>query len=118
MQENDWVAERPEFKKVCAGKSDDFEKSELLFAVKAVKSLKSNAICITRGRKLLGMGAGLPSRVDAARLALEKAGAESEGAILSSDAFFPFPDSIEIAAEAGISAVIQPGSLACFFHSD
>ena len=57
----------------------------------------------------MGIGGGLPSRVDAVRLAAAKAGAVAQGAVMASDAFFPFPDGLEVAAEAGVRAVIQPG---------
>ncbi|TNE51965.1 MAG: bifunctional phosphoribosylaminoimidazolecarboxamide formyltransferase/IMP cyclohydrolase [Bacteroidetes bacterium] len=88
------------------------EIDELLFAVKCVKHLKSNAIALVKGQQLIGMGCGQPSRVDALRQAIAKArsfGFDLEGAVMASDAFFPFPDCVEIASEAGISAVIQPG---------
>ena len=88
------------------------EVGELLFAVKCVKHLKSNAIALIKERQLIGMGCGQPSRVDALRQAIAKAksfGFDLKGAVMASDAFFPFPDCIEIAAEAGITAVIQPG---------
>jgi phosphoribosylaminoimidazolecarboxamide formyltransferase/IMP cyclohydrolase len=71
--------------------------------------LKSNAIAVTKARALLGAGAGHMSRVDAAAQALHKAGARAHGAFLSSDAFFPFPDCVKLAAAAGIVAIIQPG---------
>ena len=88
------------------------EVGELLFAVKCVKHLKSNAIALVKERQLIGMGCGQPSRVDALRQAIAKAqsfGFDLNGAVMASDAFFPFPDCVEIAAEAGITAVIQPG---------
>lgn len=88
------------------------EVGELLFAAKCVKHLKSNAIAIIKERQLIGMGCGQPSRVDALKQAIEKArafGFDLNGAVMASDAFFPFPDCIEIAHEAGICAVIQPG---------
>lgn len=88
------------------------EVGELLFAVKCVKHLKSNAIALVKERQLIGMGCGQPSRVDALRQAIAKArsfGFDLEGAVMASDAFFPFPDCVEIAHEAGITAVIQPG---------
>ena len=72
----------------------------------------SNAIVVTRGGRTLGIGAGQSSRVDAVRLALQKAeraGHDVRGATLCSDAFFPFPDSVEIAAQAGIAAIAHPG---------
>ncbi len=82
---------------------------DLHFAWKVVKHVKSNAIAVAREEQVLGVGAGQMNRVGAVRLALEQAGERSAGAVLASDAFFPFPDSIEIAASAGIRAIIQPG---------
>ena len=82
---------------------------ELLFAWEIVRHLKSNAIAVCRDRALCGAGAGQMSRVDAVDLALEKAGDAAAGSVLASDAFFPFPDSIERAAEAGIVGIVQPG---------
>ena len=79
------------------------------FGWKAVQRVKSNAIVLSVANATVGIGGGLPSRVDAVRLAVEKAGERAQGAILASDAFFPFPDSIVIAAEAGVTGVIQPG---------
>ena len=83
--------------------------AELEFAMRAVAILKSNAICVTRGLTLRGAGAGLMSRIDACRLALQKAGAEARGGVLASDGFFPFDDCVRLAADAGITAVVQPG---------
>lgn len=88
------------------------EVGELLFAAKCVKHLKSNAIALIKERQLIGMGCGQPSRVDALRQAIAKAksfGFDLKGAVMASDAFFPFPDCVEIAAGEGITAVIQPG---------
>lgn len=87
----------------------DAEMESLQFAWSAVGHVKSNAILLARGRRSVGIGGGLPSRVDAVQLAIEKAGGEARGAALASDAFFPFADGIEAAAEAGVSCVIQPG---------
>lgn len=89
-------------------KLQDGWSAELAFAMRAAMTLKSNAIAVTRGRMMLGAGAGFMSRVDAVNQAIAKSG-DAKGAFLGSDAFFPFPDSIELAAEAGIVAVIQPG---------
>ncbi len=83
--------------------------SELAFAWEIVRHLKSNAIAVCKETSLCGAGAGQMSRVDAVELALKKAGERARGAVLASDAFFPFPDSVERAAEAGIAAIIQPG---------
>jgi len=86
--------------------------SDLLFASIAVKHLKSNAIALVKNKQLIGMGCGQPSRVDALRQAIAKAksfGFDLNGAVMASDAFFPFPDCVEIADNEGIKAVIQPG---------
>ncbi len=81
----------------------------LAFAWKVVKHVKSNAIVLARGQATVGVGAGQMSRVDAVKLAAWKAGDRAKGAVLASDAFFPFPDGVEAAAEAGVTAVVQPG---------
>ncbi len=85
------------------------EMADLKFAWRAVKHIKSNAIVMVKDKTLLGMGAGQPNRVVSVFLAKEKAGAGSKGSVLASDAMFPFPDSVEQAAEAGVTAIIQPG---------
>lgn len=85
---------------------------DLLFASKCAKHLKSNTIVLAKGNQLLGMGCGQTSRVDALKQAITKAkhfGFDLTGAVMASDAFFPFPDCVEIADKAGIKAVIQPG---------
>jgi phosphoribosylaminoimidazolecarboxamide formyltransferase/IMP cyclohydrolase len=82
----------------------------LAFGWQVVAHVKSNAIVLTKGKATAGVGAGQMSRVDATGLAIKKAGPERcRNAALASDAFFPFPDSIEAAASAGVTAVIQPG---------
>ncbi len=86
--------------------------NDLLFASKAAKHLKSNTIVLVKDQQLIGMGCGQTSRVDALRQAIEKAkqfGFDLKGSVMASDAFFPFPDCVEIADKAGIEAVIQPG---------
>jgi phosphoribosylaminoimidazolecarboxamide formyltransferase/IMP cyclohydrolase len=85
------------------------EIKDLLFAWRAVKHIKSNAIVLAKDAALLGMGAGQPNRVTSVRIALEKAGGRSRGSVLGSDAFFPFPDGVEEAAKGGVTAIIQPG---------
>jgi phosphoribosylaminoimidazolecarboxamide formyltransferase/IMP cyclohydrolase len=85
------------------------ELAELGFAFKVVKHVKSNAIVITRDQMTIGVGAGQMNRVGAARIALAQAGEKARGAVLASDAFLPFADTVELAAEAGITAIIQPG---------
>lgn len=91
---------------------DSREVEDLLFANKVVKNSKSNAITLVKNRQLLASGIGQTSRVDALKQAIEKARSfnlDLEGAVMASDAFFPFPDCVEIAKEAGIRSVIQPG---------
>jgi len=85
------------------------EEQALLFGWKCVKHVKSNAIVYARGTELVGVGAGQMSRIDSANLAAAKALKELKGAVMASDAFFPFRDGIDAAAAAGITAVIQPG---------
>ena len=82
---------------------------DIAFGWEMVRHVKSNAIVLAKDTSLIGVGAGQMSRVDSVEIAIDKAGERSEGSILASDAFFPFPDSIEAAADAGIVAVIQPG---------
>ena len=85
------------------------ERTALLFAWKAVQHVKSNAIVLAQANQTVGIGGGLSSRVDSVELAVAKAGDRAKGSAMASDAFFPFPDNIEKAAQAGITAVIQPG---------
>ena len=95
-----------------ARSSTEKEKADLLFANTVCKHLKSNAIAIVKDRQLIGKGCGQTSRIDALRQALEKAsqfGFTLAGAVMASDAFFPFDDCVTLANEAGINAVIQPG---------
>ena len=87
----------------------DTEMASLLFAWKACKHVKSNCILLANGTQSIGIGAGQMSRVDAAIIAIRKAGEKAKESVLASDAYFPFPDGVEIAGEAGISAIIQPG---------
>ena len=88
------------------------ERADLLFAWRAVASVKSNAIVLARGGATIGIGAGQMSRVDASFMAVHKAktaGHETAGCSLGSDAFFPFRDGIDQAASAGVTAIVQPG---------
>jgi phosphoribosylaminoimidazolecarboxamide formyltransferase/IMP cyclohydrolase len=90
----------------------DTEWNDLRFAWAAVASIKSNAILLARNEMAIGIGAGQMSRVDSAFLAVHKArqqGHETSGSVLASDGFFPFPDGVEQAAAAGVTAIIQPG---------
>jgi phosphoribosylaminoimidazolecarboxamide formyltransferase/IMP cyclohydrolase len=85
------------------------QKAALLFANRIAKHVKSNAIVLAVGTQVVGVGAGQMSRVDAVRLAAHKAGERARGAVLASDAFFPFPDGVEAAIDAGVTAILQPG---------
>lgn len=82
---------------------------DLVFAWKAAALAKSNGVALVRGQATRGIGCGFTNRVDAVRHALAQAGDEARGTVLASDAFFPFPDSVELAAESGVVAVMHPG---------
>ncbi len=93
-------------------KATDNQESDLIFALKCVKHLKSNTIVFVKDKQMLSMGCGQTSRVDACNQAINKAAAFNlslEGSVMASDAFFPFPDCVELAAAAGVKAVVQPG---------
>ena len=85
------------------------EMKDLAFAWKAAKHIKSNAIVFAKDLALVGMGAGQPNRVVSVHLSQRASGGNAKGSVLASDAFFPFADNIELAAEAGITAIVQPG---------
>lgn len=112
-QDVDSVSERQDtFKPVTERKPTAAELSDLEFAIIAVKHLKSNGITIVKNKQLIGMGCGQTSRVDSLESALKKAkafGFDTKGAVMASEAFFPFPDCVNIAHEAGIVAISQPG---------
>ncbi len=104
------VDERSSMQVVTERRPTEAEWGDLLFAWRVSKHVKSNAIVLTRGLATLGIGAGQMSRVDSVRLSIEKSQAETlEGCALASDAFFPFADGPELAIQAGITAVVQPG---------
>jgi phosphoribosylaminoimidazolecarboxamide formyltransferase/IMP cyclohydrolase len=103
---------REEMRVVTERKPTEDEGGELLFAMRVCKHVRSNAIVLAHGLSTIGVGAGQMSRVDSVRLAIEKARAEDrdlDGAVLASDAFFPFADGPQAALEAGVRAIIQPG---------
>jgi phosphoribosylaminoimidazolecarboxamide formyltransferase/IMP cyclohydrolase len=85
------------------------ELTEMIFAWNIVKHVKSNAIVVTKDGQSIGVGAGQMNRVGSANIAFEQAGEKCKGAVLASDAFFPFRDTVDAAAKAGITAIIQPG---------
>ena len=110
VQTPDAIDEDPAaWEAVTKRKPTEGELSDLAFAWKAGKHIKSNAIVFAKDRTLVGMGAGQPNRVVSVHLSVRIAGEKSQGAVLASDAFFPFPDNIDLAAEAGIAAIVQPG---------
>lgn len=113
VQDKDLNTETPEDLKIVTQKLPaSQEVDDLLFANKIVKNSKSNAIVLAKNKQLLASGVGQTSRVDALKQAIEKAKSFNfnlDGAVMASDAFFPFPDCVEIAGNEGISAVIQPG---------
>ncbi|MBE2247621.1 MAG: bifunctional phosphoribosylaminoimidazolecarboxamide formyltransferase/IMP cyclohydrolase [Candidatus Competibacteraceae bacterium] len=113
VQDADNTSEnRTHFKMVTNRQPDDRELADLEFAIRAVKHLKSNGIAIVKNQQLIGMGCGMTSRVDALQQAIKKAnefGLDLSGAVMASDAFFPFPDCVEIAHQVGITAISQPG---------
>jgi phosphoribosylaminoimidazolecarboxamide formyltransferase/IMP cyclohydrolase len=99
----------PDFKTLTRRSPTNQEVADLLFAWKVVKHVKSNAIVIAKNLQIIGVGAGQMNRVQSVRLAVTQAGEKSAGAIMASDAFFPFADGPETAGKAGITAIIQPG---------
>ena len=110
VQERDNVPDdQVESKVVTKREPTSRETADLCFAWRVVKHVKSNAIVFVKDKALVGMGAGQPNRVTSVFLAARAAGDKAKGAVMASDAFFPFPDGIEVAAEAGITAVAQPG---------
>jgi phosphoribosylaminoimidazolecarboxamide formyltransferase/IMP cyclohydrolase len=112
VQDRDWDVEDRAGMEIVCGSASETRWGELLFAWRVCKHVTSNAIVIAHDLQTLGVGAGQMSRVDSVRLALEKArehGHDPRGAVLASDAFFPFADGPELALAAGVDAVIQPG---------
>jgi len=106
------LEDRSEMEVVTERKPTEAEWGEMLFAWKVCKHVRSNAIVISRELASIGLGAGQMSRVDSVRLAVEKArrsGHELRGSAVASDAFFPFADGPQLAVEAGVSSIIQPG---------
>lgn len=110
MQQADVLSDPEEdWKVVTDARPTGAQMADLCFAWEMVRHVKSNAIAVCKDRTLLGAGAGQMSRVDSVEIAIRKAGDRVSGSVLGSDAFFPFPDSIQRVAAAGVAAVIQPG---------
>ncbi|MDJ0735954.1 MAG: bifunctional phosphoribosylaminoimidazolecarboxamide formyltransferase/IMP cyclohydrolase [Nostocaceae cyanobacterium] len=106
---DDLVSDSSQWQVVTDRKPTDDELTELLFAWKVCKHVKSNAIVVSGDRTTLGVGAGQMNRVGSVKIALEQAGEKAKGGFLASDGFFPFDDSVRTAASAGITAIVQPG---------
>ncbi|MTI80149.1 MAG: bifunctional phosphoribosylaminoimidazolecarboxamide formyltransferase/IMP cyclohydrolase [Firmicutes bacterium] len=110
LQQNDRELLNPEKLKVATEKNPTQQQlDELIFAMTIVKHVKSNAIVVSKDKQLIGVGAGQMNRVGSANIAFTQAGEKAKGAVLASDAFFPFRDTVDAAAKAGIIGVIQPG---------
>jgi phosphoribosylaminoimidazolecarboxamide formyltransferase/IMP cyclohydrolase len=109
LQEADQIEDDSEYRVVTGKPPTPGQMEDLLFAWRVAKRVRSNAIVLARDGATVGIGGGQTSRVDAAELAVKKAGERTRGAVAASDAFFPFADGVEALAEAGIEAVIQPG---------
>ena len=109
LQERDLIEDDSEYAGVTEKQPTPAQMKDLLFAWRVAKRVRSNAIVLARDGATVGIGGGQTSRVDAAELAVRKAGERTRGAVAASDAFFPFADGVEALAEAGIEAVIQPG---------
>jgi phosphoribosylaminoimidazolecarboxamide formyltransferase/IMP cyclohydrolase len=103
------IEDRSEMQVVSARRPTEAEWQAMIFSWKVCKHVRSNAIVLAREDATIGIGAGQMSRVDSVRLALEKAQSDVAGSVMASDAYFPFPDAPQLALDAGISAVIQPG---------
>jgi phosphoribosylaminoimidazolecarboxamide formyltransferase/IMP cyclohydrolase len=98
-----------EWRVVSQRQPEEAEMHALRFAWKACQHVKSNAIVFVQDEATVGIGGGQPNRVDCVRIAAQRAGGRARGAVMASDAFFPFPDSVEEAANAGITAIVSPG---------
>lgn len=109
QNEDTKVVSRGELKTATSVQATDAQIEDLLFAWKVVKHAKSNAIVFAKDKVTVGIGCGQTSRVDSTVIAARKAGDRAKGAVMASDAFFPFPDSVEEAGKNGIAAIIQPG---------
>lgn len=110
IQEMDRLADDPPSVNVISKRQPtDGEMQDLLYAWRCVKHVKSNAVVLVKDRALVGMGAGQPNRVMSARLAVSSAGGQAKGAVSASDALIPFPDTVEVCAEAGVTAIVQTG---------
>lgn len=106
---NSQLFNKEDLKCVTEVKPTEEQMEDLIFAMKVVKHTKSNAIALAKGRQTIGVGPGQTNRIVPTRVAIEYAGDRAQGAVMASDAYFPFPDCVEAAAAAGIKAIIHPG---------
>jgi len=110
VQTSDFPQIKPEeFKLVSRAQPSEDQIRDMVFGIKVSRHVKSNSIVLAKGLRTVGVGAGQMSRVDACHVATYKAGDRAKGSVLASDAFFPFRDGIDTAAEAGVAAIVQPG---------
>jgi phosphoribosylaminoimidazolecarboxamide formyltransferase/IMP cyclohydrolase len=110
VQEFDRLADDPPEVRVLSQRQPSADElRDMVYAWRCVKHVKSNAVVLVKDRALVGMGAGQPNRVTSARLAVQTAGDQARGSVSASDALIPFPDTVEVCAEAGVTAVIQTG---------
>jgi phosphoribosylaminoimidazolecarboxamide formyltransferase/IMP cyclohydrolase len=110
IQEMDRMADDPpEMRVLSKRQPTDAELADMRYAWRCVKHVKSNAVVLVKDRALVGMGAGQPNRVTSARLAVASAGERAAGSVSASDALIPFQDTVEVCAEAGVTAIIQTG---------
>lgn len=109
QQSDNIVLERDKLKVVTEVAPTEEQLNDMIFAMKVVKHVKSNAIVIAKNGSTIGIGPGQSNRIGALKIALDYAGDRAEGAVMASDAFFPFEDCVEACGEAGIKAIIQPG---------
>ncbi|HER45339.1 MAG TPA: bifunctional phosphoribosylaminoimidazolecarboxamide formyltransferase/IMP cyclohydrolase, partial [Thermoplasmatales archaeon] len=110
IQERDvWFADPKTWRVVTTKKPSKKDLASMDFAVKCVKHIKSNSVVFVRGLRTVGIGGGQTSRVDATWIATHKGNETIKGSIMASDAFFPFRDAVDVAANAGVRAIVQPG---------
>ena len=109
QQQNTGLFGENEFKVVTKRAPSDEELEQLKFAWRVVKHVKSNGICLVKGKRTVGVGPGQTNRITAAELAIKYAGENTVGSVMASDAYLPFSDCVEAAAKAGVTAIIQPG---------
>ena len=110
VQDKDWnPIDTSAWKVVTKRAPTDDERRTMVFASRAVKHVRSNALVLAKGTRTIAIGGGQTARVDASWLAVHKAGENAKGACMASDAFFPFADAVEVAAQAGVTSIVQPG---------